>query len=206
MMNFLTLKQFSPKRLLKGDDYVEKETDSIHNALFLPVTIVSSFVYYAAHTDIENKILFYLAGVFGVIYYILVRLVFTYRLQKHLAQTVPNYQFKWSLWYVNWKDEALQQAWKEKLQAVRKRGDLTNEKHLRILHTYQCHNTAHWAYAGLFLLIVIGIFCAFLLATTKSHHKLTEFNRNRRRALSARVQHLAKTSTDNNQLTFKTLT
>ena len=43
MMNFLTLKQFSPKRLLKGDDYVEKETDSIHNALFLPVTIVSSF-------------------------------------------------------------------------------------------------------------------------------------------------------------------
>ena len=61
MMNFLTLKQFSPKRLLKGDNYVEKETDSIHNALFLPVTIVSSFVYYAAHTDIENKILFYLA-------------------------------------------------------------------------------------------------------------------------------------------------
>lgn len=70
-MNFLTFKQFSPKHLLKGDDYVQKETDSIHNALFLPVTVVSSFVYYATHTDIENEILIYLAGVFGVIYYIL---------------------------------------------------------------------------------------------------------------------------------------
>ena len=152
-----------------------------------------------SRTDIENKILFYLAGVFGVVYYILVRLVFTYRLQKHLALTVPNYQFKWSLWYVNWKDEALQQAWKEKLQAVRKRGDLTNEKHLRILHTYQCHNTAHWAYAGLFLLIVIGIFCAFLLATTKSHHKLTEFNRNRR-LTSSRWLSIATGITDTRRL------
>ena len=190
-MNFLTLKQFSPKRLLKGDDYVEKETNSIHNALFLPVTVVSSFVYYATHTDIENEILIYLAGVFGVIYYILAKLVFTYRLQKHLAQTVPNYQFKWSLWYINGRDEALQQAWKERLQALRKRGDLTHEKHLRILYTYQQHNTAKWAYAKLFLLICIGAFFAFLLATAKSHHKLTEFNRNRRRALSTKVQFLA---------------
>ena len=50
MTNFLILRKYSPKNMLKGEDFLEKETNSIHNALFLPVTIVSSFVYYAAHT------------------------------------------------------------------------------------------------------------------------------------------------------------
>ena len=58
MINSLILKKYSPKNMLKGEDFLEKETNSIHNALFLPITIVSSFVYYAAHTNIENKILF----------------------------------------------------------------------------------------------------------------------------------------------------
>ena len=55
MINSLILRKYSPKNMLKGEDFLEKETNSIHNALFLPVTIVSSFVYYAAHTNIENK-------------------------------------------------------------------------------------------------------------------------------------------------------
>ena len=107
MINSLILRKYSPKNMLKGEDFLEKETNSIHNALFLPVTIVSSFVYYAAHTNIENKILVYIAAIFGIIYYILTRLIFTYRLQKHLAQTIANYQFKWNLWFVDWRDEAL---------------------------------------------------------------------------------------------------
>ena len=97
MINSLILRKYSPKNMLKGEDFLEKETNSIHNALFLPVTIVSSFVYYAAHTNIENKILVYIAAIFGIIYYILTRLIFTYRLQKHLAETIANYQFKWNL-------------------------------------------------------------------------------------------------------------
>ena len=101
MTNFLILRKYSPKNMLKGEDFLEKETNSIHNALFLPVTIVSSFVYYAAHTNIENKILVYIAAIFGIIYYILTRLIFTYRLQKHLAETIANYQFKWNLWFVD---------------------------------------------------------------------------------------------------------
>ena len=187
MINSLILRKYSPKNMLKGEDFLEKETNSIHNALFLPVTIVSSFVYYAAHTNIENKILVYIAAIFGIIYYILTRLIFTYRLQKHLAQTIANYQFKWNLWFVDWRDEALQQAWTEKLQVLRKRGELTHQKHQKILHTYQQHSTARWAYIGLFLLICVSTFFALLLTTTKSHHKLTDFNRNRRRTLTTKV-------------------
>ena len=41
---------------------------------------------------------------------------------------------------------------------------------------------------GFFLLICISTFFALLLTTTKSHHKLTDFNRNRRRTLTAKVQ------------------
>ena len=194
MINSLILRKYSPKNMLKGEDFLEKETNSIHNALFLPVTIVSSFVYYAAHTNIENKILVYIAAIFGIIYYILTRLIFTYRLQKHLAQTIANYQFKWNLWFVDWRDEALQQAWTEKLQVLRKRGELTHQKHQKILYTYQQHSTAKWAYIGFFLLICVSTFFALLLTTTKSHHKLTDFNRNRRRTLTAKVPVFAITA------------
>ena len=128
-----------------------------------------------------------IAAIFGIIYYILTRLIFTYRLQKHLAETIANYQFKWNLWFVDWRDEALQQAWTEKLQVLRKHGELTHQKHQKILHTYQQHSTVRWAYIGLFLLICVSTFLALLLTTTKSHHKLTDFNRNRRRTLTAKV-------------------
>ena len=126
MINSLILRKYSPKNMLKGEDFLEKETNSIHNALFLPVTIVSSFVYYAAHTNIENKILVYIAAIFGIIYYILTRLIFTYRLQKHLAQTIANYQFKWNLWFVDWRDEALQQAGNSHTKNTKKYCILTN--------------------------------------------------------------------------------
>ena len=56
MINSLILRKYSPKNMLKGEDFLEKETNSIHNALFLPVTIVSSFVYYNPQNEMYKKL------------------------------------------------------------------------------------------------------------------------------------------------------
>lgn len=195
----LKIRNFSPKRMLKGDDYLKKEHNSIHNALFLPIMVVASFCYYAAHTNIEKSILVYLALVFDIFYYILTRLIFNYRLQKHLQQTIPNYQFCGNLWFVNWNDKALQQAWQEKLFILVDKKEITKEKLKQIINVYKNKKTSRLAYLWLIFLISASILFCMLLVTMKSHHKLADVHKYRRRHLPMNMHHFTKTDVLQNQ-------
>lgn len=111
----------------------------------------------------------------------------------------PNYQFCGNLWFVNWNDKALQQAWQEKLFILVDKKEITKEKLKQIINVYKNKKTSRLAYLWLIFLISASILFCMLLVTMKSHHKLADVHKYRRRHLPMNMHHFTKTDVLQNQ-------